>query len=125
MRIGILSFAHMHAYSYAACLNGLEGVTFSAAWDDDPKRGRAAAKQFDTKFTLDQTDFLESGLDGVIVCSENIHHRKHVEAAARAGVWVLCEKPLATTVRDAEAMIRACESGGAAPRSKKPTAVVS
>jgi predicted dehydrogenase len=51
-------------------------------------------------------------VDGVFVCSENSRHRASVERAAQAGVGVLCEKPLATTVEDASAMLEACTRAG-------------
>ncbi len=108
-KIGIMSFAHMHAYSYAACLKELAGAELAAVWDDDARRGRAAAKQFGTRFLADMDRFLASGLDGVIVTSENVKHRAMVERAAAAGKWILCEKPLAPTVADAKAMLQACK----------------
>ncbi|NIA13118.1 MAG: Gfo/Idh/MocA family oxidoreductase [Nitrospiraceae bacterium] len=108
-KIGIMSFAHMHANGYAACLNELPEAELVAVWDDNAKRGREAAKQYGTSFVGDMDRFLESGLDGVIVTSENVKHRAMVEAAAAAGKWVLCEKPLATTVADAKAIIAACK----------------
>ena len=111
-KIGILSFAHMHAHSYAASLNETPDAELSAIWDDDEKRGKEAAGNYGTRYIKSLKAFLESGLDGVIVCSENIHHRNHVEAAAEAGIWILCEKPLATNVADAKAMIKACSQAG-------------
>lgn len=48
------------------------------------------------------------GLDAVYVASPNAAHRQLVEAAAAAGKAVLCEKPLAADVDDAEAMVAAC-----------------
>jgi len=107
-RIGIMSFAHMHAHSYAACLKKIPRAELAAIWDDRPARGRAAARANNTQFFAKQGDFLFSGLDAVIVCSENNKHREHVEAAAHAGLWVLCEKPIATTLEDARAMLAAC-----------------
>jgi predicted dehydrogenase len=47
----------------------------------------------------------------VVVCSANVDHRAHVELAAGHGCHVLCEKPLATTLEDARAMIAACSRG--------------
>ncbi len=111
-KMGIMSFAHMHAYSYGACLNELAEAEFVAVWDDEPERGKAAAGQFGTAFVEDLGAFLDSGLDGVIVTSENVKHRAMVERAAAAGKWILCEKPLATTVEDCQAMIDACEAAG-------------
>ncbi len=111
-KVGIMSFAHMHAYAYAGCLKALPGAELAAVWDDDVKRGRAAAREFGAKFVGDMQRFLSAELDAVIVCSENVKHRAMVEAAAKAGKWVLCEKPLATTAADAKAMIRACSAAG-------------
>lgn len=99
----------MHANSYAACVNDLPNAELTAIWDDDPARGRAAARQFETRFVGSAERFLASNLDAVIVCSENVQHRPMVEQAAAAGKWILCEKPLATTVADAKAMIAACK----------------
>ena len=108
IKLGIMSFAHMHAESYAASINALPQTELVAIWDDDPKRGRKAARRHETKFVEKLSKFLEKDIDGVIICSENVKHRKMTEAAAKAGKWVLCEKPLATTPADAKAMIKAC-----------------
>lgn len=109
INVGIMSFAHMHALGYAAAVKELGTAKLAAIWDDDAKRGRKYAKQFETKFIADRDAFLNSGLDAVIITSENIKHREMVEAAAKAGLWILCEKPLAPTVADAKAMIDACK----------------
>lgn len=108
-KIGIMSFAHMHAYSYAACVNEVAELT--AVWDDDAKRGKAAATQYGARFIPNMDKFF-AGVDGVIIASENVKHRALAEKAAAAGKWVLCEKPLATTVEDAKAIVRACRKAG-------------
>ena len=48
------------------------------------------------------------GLQAVYVAAPNDAHRVLVEAVAQAGLPVLCEKPMATTMEDAEAMVAAC-----------------
>lgn len=52
------------------------------------------------------------GLDAVYVATPNALHRKHVVAAARAGKHVLCDKPMALTEDDAQAMVDACREHG-------------
>ena len=52
------------------------------------------------------------GLDAVYIATPNHLHRPITEAAARAGKHVLCEKPMATTLADAEAMVAACRAAG-------------
>ena len=108
-RIGIMSFAHMHASSYAACLNELAEAELIAVWDDNHARGKKAAKEFNTTFVAELDKFLAMDMHGVIVTSENVRHREMAEAAAAAGKWVLCEKPLAPTVADAKAIVAACK----------------
>lgn len=110
--IGIMSFAHMHAFSYAACLKQLEGHALGAVWDDNRRRGRQAAEQFGAPFITDVNDFLDAEIDGVIICSENEKHLAMADVAASAGKWILCEKPLAPQVRDARTMVALCRRAG-------------
>lgn len=109
MKIGIMSFAHMHAYSYAAGLKEIPGVELVGIFDDDRERGLKAAEQYDAVYYNNQSDFLEAGMDAVIICSENNRHKEMVLKAAAAKKHILVEKPIATTVEDAEEMIRVCE----------------
>jgi glucose-fructose oxidoreductase len=56
---------------------------------------------------------LESAdIDAVYIALPNHLHREYAERAAAAGVHVLCEKPMALTEKDGEAMIRACRRAG-------------
>ncbi len=113
IRLGIVSFAHHHNYGFAAGALTLPGVSISAVWDADPAIGAAAAEQFGTDFEPDLDTLLaRDDIDAVIVGSENVNHARHTIAAAAAGKHVLCEKPLATTVADAQAMVDACERNG-------------
>lgn len=50
-----------------------------------------------------------SDIDAVYVATPNSLHREFTERAARCGVHVLCEKPLAPSLEDCHAMMHACE----------------
>ncbi len=109
VRIAMISFAHVHALGYAACVRAIPNAELVAITDDDSERGHRAAEQFGATFEPDLDTLLaRDDIDAVIICSENEHHKRLTIAAAKAGKHVLCEKPLATTVEDAQAMIDAC-----------------
>jgi predicted dehydrogenase len=50
-----------------------------------------------------------SDIDAVYIATPNSNHREFTERAARCGVHVLCEKPLAPSLEDCHAMMHACE----------------
>lgn len=108
MRIGIMSFAHLHAEAYIQNLRALPDVEMIGIADDNLARGQGFAEQFDAPIFPSYEAMLAEKPDGVIVCSENNKHRPLVEMAADAGIHVLSEKPLATNLPDAQAMIDAC-----------------
>ncbi len=112
MKLGIMSFAHHHAESYAHALSTMPGVEFVGIADDNTARGEQLAQQYGAPFYPSYEALLAEQPDGVVVCSENVRHRPLVELAAQAGVNVMCEKPLATTLADGQAMLDACESAG-------------
>ena len=103
VKVGMISFAHMHAYSYASCLKELPNAEIVAIYNEDTSIADDLVKRFGGKFFDDYHKLLEEDLDAVIVCSANADHKEHVVAAAEAGKHVLCEKPIATTIEDAEA----------------------
>ena len=113
IRIGILSTAHSHAHSYATCLRTIADVELVGVADENSTRGRAFAERFDIRSFDSAEALLSEGLDGVIICSANRHHQPLTELAARHTRHILCEKPIATTLGDAEAMIDACARTGA------------
>ncbi|MFJ6572542.1 Gfo/Idh/MocA family protein [Streptomyces sp. NPDC091292] len=118
MKVGVLSFAHVHAGGFARLLAGMDGVEVRAADPDTDLaapgevRGRAFAEEIGVDYAATYEELFAWGPDKVVVCSENVRHRPLVELAAAHGVDVLCEKPLATTDEDGAAMVAACRAAG-------------
>lgn len=113
MKIGFMSFAHMHAAGYARCLNQIDGAEIVGIFDEDESRGAAMADKFGGKYYSDYDRLLGQEMDAVIVCSANADHKEHVIAAADAGCgYILCEKPIATKLEDAQEMIERCREKG-------------
>ena len=113
IRIGILNTAHGHAHAYAANLRAIAGVELIGVADDDAARGLVFAERHGIRAYTSVDALLAEHLDGVLICSANQQHRALTELAAQHTRHILCEKPIATTIADAEAMIAACASAGA------------
>lgn len=115
IKIGILSFAHHHGEAYISNLRRTpegRGVELVGVTDDDPIRGQRIAAENHARYFHSYEDLFEAKPDGVIICTENNRHRPLVEMAASRGVHVLCEKPIATTLEDARAIVDVCEKAG-------------
>jgi predicted dehydrogenase len=111
VRIGILGVAHLHVDAYVGNVRSA-GAVVAGTYDPDPQRARAWGARHDVPVHHDLDALLADGLDGVLVCSETVHHRALVERAAAAGCAVLCEKPLGTTHEDSARIVAACDEAG-------------
>ncbi len=63
-------------------------------------------------YSYDEYDRALESVDAVYLALPNHLHRDYAIRAASAGVHVLCEKPMAVTEKDCEAMIKAAEENG-------------
>ncbi|MCZ6679029.1 MAG: Gfo/Idh/MocA family oxidoreductase [Candidatus Poribacteria bacterium] len=113
LRIGIIGSkfaARLHAEAYLKCHSA---ELYAAA-----SPNREHVEQFGDEYNLSKTytDYRhmldDASLDLVSVCVPNFLHKESTLAAAERGVHVVCEKPLATTVADAEAMVSTCADNG-------------
>lgn len=126
LRVAVLSFAHTHAIGYCEALNGRPDIELiatdpeGASAPDAALRGADLAAELGVRYVDGYAEALAWGPDAVIVTAENARHRELVELAASAGAHVLCEKPLATTLEDARAMIAATERAGVALMTAYP-----
>ncbi|OQA28715.1 MAG: 1,5-anhydro-D-fructose reductase [Chloroflexi bacterium ADurb.Bin344] len=111
IKIGIMSFAHLHAEAYIQNIRSIPGVEWIGFVDPDNDRVKQFSEQYRTWGTSDFDEFFAKKPDGVVICSENNNHLSMVETAIAAGVKnICCEKPLATTLEDAEKIVSLTES---------------
>ena len=111
LRIGVLGFAHYHANFWCEAFQADRRVTVTGIWDHDAGRAAAAAARFGTMATTD-LDALLDRVDAVAITSETVRHRPLAEHALARRLPILCEKPLATTLADAQAIAGAAEQAG-------------
>jgi predicted dehydrogenase len=81
-----------------------------AVVSDDPTKRREIARRYrlEHAFGYDDYDACLEQVDAVYIALPNSMHAEYTIRAARAGVHVLCEKPMAVTVRECQQMIDAC-----------------
>jgi len=107
IRIGIIGCGKI-AINHVQALHGIDGVDVLAVTDIDPVRARSFARTFGIPSVHTGVEaMLASGLDVVIVCSPHSAHEAGVLAAASHGIHVLCEKPIALSVAEADRMVAA------------------
>ena len=103
--IGLGNIAPMHIKSLEAI-----GVEITAVCDNREERAGA----LNCPFFTDYNEMLSAGgFDVLHICLPHYLHAPVAVAALEKGIHVLCEKPMATTIADAEKMIEASKKSGA------------
>jgi predicted dehydrogenase len=104
----IAQTAVLPAFAHAVETSELVAIVSS----DEAKR-RALGQRYRVSLTAGYEDYervLSSGdIDAVYLALPNQLHREYSERAARQGVHVLCEKPMAASEGDCQAMLEACD----------------
>ena len=90
-----------------------ENSELSAFISDDPTKIEALSQKYGVRHSYSYNEFekcLNSGeIDAVYIALPNHLHCEYTVRAAKAGVHVLCEKPMAVTEEECEEMIRAAQ----------------
>lgn len=110
LRVGVVGLGwagRTHAESFQA----LPGVTVVAIAGKEAELAAQVANTLGIPATYpDWTDMLDAGgLDAVSIATPNSLHLPIAVAAMRAGLHVLCEKPLASNAEDAATMVACAE----------------
>lgn len=111
LRVGIVGcgfMGRMHANVYKL----LPNAELVAVTDAKPERAQEFASQFAVKGYTDFDQMVSAGLDAVDICLPTFLHKEFTVRAAEAGKHVMCEKPMAMTLDEADAMIAACDRAG-------------
>ena len=106
--IGTGKVGHLHA----AALMALPESEFTAVCNVNFKGAQAFAEQYRVKAYADVEEMVASGVQAVTICTPHPLHAEPTIRAAKAGAHVIVEKPLASSLADCDAMIRAARDGG-------------
>lgn len=110
-KVAILGFAHGHVMAYGPqWVNRPElGIAVVAGWDHDKERLAKSAESFPGMKQCYTVEEALEGIDGVVISSETSLHAELIEAAAAAGKAIICYKPLALTMEEADRIVDAVE----------------
>ena len=113
VRYAVVGLGHIAQVAVLPAFSHAENSVLSALVSDDSEKLEKLGRKYKVKarFSYDQyEDCLRSGaVDAVYIALPNHLHREYSERAARAGVHILCEKPMAVTEEDCLSMIRVAE----------------
>lgn len=108
LRFGIIGVGD-RGICNARAVSAREDIELVALCDLRPERLQLCASEgLAGAHLTDYRELLELPLDAVCINTDNNVHAEQTLAAAARGLHVYCEKPIALTVADAEAMVEAC-----------------
>lgn len=107
--IGCGKGAHLHAQA----LKNLPESLFTAVWNINRPRAEAFAEQYGVRVCSSIEGMVsDAGVEAVINCVPHPAHAETANKAIQAGMHVLVEKPLASSLEDCDAMIESAKNKG-------------
>ena len=101
-----LGMGERHSRAYRE----ISGVRLVAVCDIDAQRSNRVAGELNAEVAATNwQELCDLGLDLISVCSPDHLHHRMAKAALQGGAHVLCEKPMTTTLADAEDLVRTAD----------------
>jgi glucose-fructose oxidoreductase len=118
VRYAVVGLGHLAQNAVLpAFAHAQKNSALTTLFSDDPVKLRAMSRQYRVENIFGYEDYdaiLHGGeIDAVYVSVPNHLHLDFCVRAARAGVHVLCEKPLAATEEDCQQIIKSCAENDA------------
>lgn len=112
LKVGIIGCGKIAEVRHAPEYSENPDCKITAFYNHTPEKAKRMAEQYGGKAFDSIESLLASEVDAVSVCVANTYHSEVSIQALRSGKHVLCEKPMATTSEDCEAMVREAEKAG-------------
>lgn len=112
LRIGVIGTGAFARTCHVAGLQSHPRASVVAICGSDYQRTRLVAAEFDIPHVYTDYESLctREDIDAITIATPNVFHARQALAAAHGGKHVLCEKPLAMDVAEAEQMLQAAEA---------------
>jgi len=112
VKIGVVGVGGMGG-GHARSMHQIEEVTLAAVADVNPETAAKVAEETGAKaFDSYEEMIKKGGLEAVLIATPHYFHPPMAEFAAKHGVHVLSEKPVAVSVAAADKMIKTCKDKG-------------
>src|SRR4030095_16904278 len=112
IRIALVGCGRISRNHFEA-IEKVDGLELAAVCDIIPERAHEAGERHGVPSFESFDEMLGSvRCDAVALCTPSGLHPKHGILAARAGKHVVCEKPMAISLEDADALVKECDSAG-------------
>jgi len=114
VRYAVVGLGHIAQVAILPAFRTASNSELVAVVSGDTEKRDKVAKKYNVKqvYSYDSYDRALSQVDAVYIALPNHMHREYAVRAARARVHVLCEKPMAVTAKDCQAMIDAADENG-------------
>lgn len=112
IRFGIIGAGHFAAAHLQALQRTPDRARVTAYARRDAAKPFPEAESHGVPALTPEELIASKEVDAVCICVPNHLHRTYTEAALRSGKHVFCEKPLALSVKDADAMLQAADQSG-------------
>ena len=111
MRLAVIGVGHLGRH-HARVVAGLEGVTLVAVADSRIDQARAVAEPLGAEAVADYRDLLDR-VDAVSIAVPTFLHREVAGEFLQRGIHAMVEKPLASTLQQAEELVELARRSGA------------
>ena len=109
VRLGVIGLGIM-GQEHARVIKSNPLLKLAGATDAQPNTGRKVAADLGCKWFDSAEDMIKSGdVDAVVIATPHWQHASIAVSGLKAGLHVLCEKPLSVTVAQADDVLRAAE----------------
>ncbi|PFV83430.1 dehydrogenase [Bacillus sp. AFS059628] len=113
LKVGVIGCGSIAQYRHLPEYQENPYVQIVAVCDSNKQRAKEIANKYGVNMYTDFNELINcEELDAVSVCTPNDLHASISIAALQSGIHVLCEKPMATSKKDAQKMINAAEKNG-------------
>ena len=112
IKVGILGYAHYMRGNFVPHIRDNPQLEILGVFNRGEDRRQQA--EDDGYFATSDLDELLAlpGIEAVVIGTGNVAHKEQAIKAAKAGLHILCEKPMALHLEDVEAMVKAAAEAG-------------